>query len=127
MPEHSPDVGHAPLTQIFADANAVKVQYLAAALDEADVPFTLHETWSDTIETGGLEHRLLVRRTDVPLARDVILEAIAELPALQADLAAAFPDDDEEPPPADARFPTAGRVLFWLALAALAAAVLSGT
>ena len=94
----------ATLTEIFRDTNVVKVQFLASALDDAGVPFTLHETWDGNVELGGQEMRLMVREADVDTAREVIRQGIAELPALRAAVAMAAEEADEPdaydgPPP----------------------------
>ena len=121
MTDARADEAAATLTQIFADANAVKVQYLASALDEAAIPFTLHETWTDTVETGGQEHRLLVREGDVDAAKAAILTAVAELPDRQAALDAAFPDDEPEDASAVDSFTSVFGPLGWVIVGLLAA------
>ena len=99
------DGSEATLTEIFRDTNVVKVQFLASALDDAGVPFTLHETWDGNVELGGQEMRLLVRGADVDTAREVIREGIAELPALRAAVSMAA-EEVEESEPFDGPKPT---------------------
>lgn len=89
--------GDVTLAEIFRDTNLVKVQFLASALDDAGVPFTLHETWDGNVELGGQEMRLLVRESDVDEAREVIREGIAELPSLREAVAMAAEEDPDEP------------------------------
>ena len=61
-----PGVG---VTEIFCDENVPKVQYLASALDEAGVPFCLHERQGGNAEVGWPENALSVATDDVPRAR----------------------------------------------------------
>ena len=114
-----PDDSDATLTEIFRDTNVVKVQFLASALDDAGVPFTLHETWMENVELGGQEMRLLVREQDIDVAREVILEGVAELPRLRADLEEEFGGDDEPEPGRGFRSTVVPQTFLLIALAGL--------
>lgn len=74
------------LVEIFRDSNLVKVQFLAAALDDAGLPFRLHESLGADMELGAADARLLVREQDLDAAHVALREGIAELPALRRQL-----------------------------------------